>query len=279
MQQICNYFEAFKHILILVISKAWWLLNSDFGTAATGAFFGAAGGYCLVALNKSRDEILKKLENLRVAIAVAFSLFNVSYSLNKQNIYDLYHKYEEDKKKFVELSPDKDNPIAIEFDHRIVRMPYIDFNLTTSKLFSECGSNSRALILATTLIRCLNDLQEQLEYRLVVLQEITQIVNENGLTAYQKACFYYGVKIEGLQGNIHYENYSDVMKSIKLSTEDCIWFSKELSLEFIENSKKISRRIFFGRPKTPSLEYSDVDARYMPCDDNYKDYREKFKKA
>ena len=263
-----------------VASYAWAALNSNFGIAATGSFFGAAGGYVIVLVTNRRAEVLAKIDQVRVAIALTHSIFNLAYSLHKQHLYDLYEQYEVSKKEFIESKTGKaSGVVTVPFNNKTVFLPYTDFELINSKLLRETGFAGRTFILATTLIRCLYDIKGQLEYRHIVLNEINRISAELNLGTHDKACLYYGIKIETPTGDFIYENYSDVMTAIKGFVVDCEWFSKELTLELIENAKKESKKIRFKRPKIGSVDYSDVDPQYMPDDKDYKDWREKFKKA
>jgi hypothetical protein len=281
MCNIHNSLEILGKAASSLSSSTWDALNSNFGIAATGSFFGAVGGYVIVLVTNRRTEILTKIDRIKVATALTHSLFNLAYSLHKQHIYDLYQDYEESKTKFIEAKTGKtkNDVIRVPFNNMTLTLPYVDFELINSKLLRETGFAGRAFILATTLIRCLYDLREQLKYRHAILSEINRIAVESNLNIHDKACLYYGIKIETPTGDIYYENYSSVMKAIKAFTLDCIWFSKELTLELLENAKIESKKIFYRRPKFGSADYSDVDSKYMPNDADYKDWEEKFKKA
>lgn len=281
MFDIYNGFEILGKAASSISSSTLDILNSNFGIAATGSFFGAVGGYAIVLVTNRRTEIIAKIDRIKVAIALTHSLFNLAYSLHKQHIYDLYYDYEENKAKFIEAKngKTKNDVIRVPFNNMTLELPYVDFELINSKLLRETGFTGRAFILATTLIRCLYDLREQLKYRHSVLREINRIALESNLNTHDKACLYYGIKIERPKGDIYYENYSSVMKAIKNFTLDCIWFSKELTLELLENAKTESKNIFYRRPKFGSADYSDVDSKYMSNDTDYQDWREKFKKT
>ena len=75
------------------------------------------------------------------------------------------------------------------------------------------------------------------------------------------------------------DSYNSVMQALKDTNMDCTWFSKELTLALIEFGKETAKKICIGRPKIGSVDYSDVEPEYMPNDDDYKNWREKFKKA
>lgn len=266
--------EMIYEAILAVFTYIWGGINSPLGIAAVGSFFGAVGGYCIVLVTNRRSEILSKIDHLKIAIALTHSIFNLAYGLNKQQIYNLYQQYADGKTKFIEGKA-KGTPVEVLFNTSTISPPYIDFELINSKLLRETGFTGRAFLLADTLIRCLHALKEQLEYRHTVLNEI----NSMSLGTHDKACLYYGIQIETPTGGFFYEKYSDVMKAIKIFTVDCEWFSKELALELIENAKKESKKIFLRRPKIGSVDYSDVDPKYMPNDADYKAWREKFIKA
>ena len=280
---MCRIHETLEMIGMAATTAAsytWGALNSDFGIAATGSFFGAVGGYFIVMVTNRRAEILSKIDRIKVAIALTHSIFNLAYSLNKQHLYDLKEEYTANKAEFVEAkSGETKGVITVPFNNKTIFLPYTDFELINSKLLSETGFAGRTFILATTLIRCLYDLKGQLEYRHAILNEINSISTAENLSTHDKACLYYGIKITGQEGDFRYENYSGIMEAIKISVESCIWFSKELAFELIETAEKESKKIHYKRPKVGSVDYSDVDPKYMPDDADFKDYREKFTKA
>lgn len=280
---MCSVHEVLEIIRMAVSDAAsytWAALNSDFGIAATGSFFGAVGGYVIVLVTNRRAEVLAKIDRIRVAIALTHSIFNLTYSLHKQHLFDLYEQYIVSKKEFIESKTSKaKGVVTVPFNNKTISIPHIDFELLNSHLLRETGFTGRAFMLASTLIRCLHDLEGQIKYRHAVLNEINSISASQNLDTHHEACLYYGIKITDQTCDFIYENYSDVMTAIKGFVINCEWFSKELSLELIENAEKESKKIWFKRPKIGSVDYSDVDPKYMPDDKDYKDWREKFKKA
>jgi hypothetical protein len=89
---------------------------------------------------------------------------------------------------------------------------------------------------------------------------------------------YYGIKFSTEEASYNYKSHSDIMESIKISIECCIWFSKELSLQLTTILEKESKKIIFGRPRIVSIDYSRVDEKYMPNDADYDAWRENSKK-
>ncbi len=262
-----------------IVSFLKGALNSDFGIAATGSFFGAVGGYFIVLVTNNRAEILSKIERLKIAIALTHSLFNVAYSINKQHIFELHEEYQQGRLGFVAAQTNHPKIHSILFNIKTISFPYIDFDLISSKLLKETGFTSRAVILATTLIRCLYELRELLKQRHIVINEINSIAVDHKFDIAKKACLYYGINIKTPTGDFLYTNYFDVMNNIKDFTLDCIWLSRELAWELLENAKTLSKKIYYNRPKVGSVDYSDVDKKYLPNDDNYKNWRDKIKKA
>ena len=287
MCSLHNDIEAIGWAVSTLSSYMGTALNSNFSIAATGSFFGAVGGYVLVLITNRRAEILSKIDRTKVAIALTHSLFNVAYGLNKQHLYSFYKEYIDSKKKFEEFIEEKNgnvinnstDVVRIPFNCATISMPYIDFEFLNSHLLRETGFSGRAFILATELISSLHTLERNFKCRHETLNEIIEIFTKNNFNNTDKAFLYYGIEITRETDNFSYTKYLDVMKCIKNSVESCIWFSKELTLELIENAEKEAKKIYIKRPKIGSVDYSDVDSKYMPNDEYFKDYREKFKKA
>jgi hypothetical protein len=100
-------------VLIQLVTSAWdfikpiWellvkFLNSNFGTAATGSFFGAVGGFFLVEYSNFRKGIHQKVIAINVAISFSLDILNTMLSFKKQHVKNLYERYTNDKKKFID---------------------------------------------------------------------------------------------------------------------------------------------------------------------------------
>lgn len=258
-------------------------LNSELGIAAVGSFAGAVGGYVIAMVINHRTEVISKVGHTKTAIAVVHSLFNTFLSLKKQHIKELCEQYEKNKNEFIELKKAKNPPreVIIPFVSHSISFPRVDFGLINTKLFEKADVTGRAYVLATTLINCIHELQNQIAYRHEALNQIAQISAEYKLDDHDRACLYYGIRLNNhpTMGNIDFQTYSDVMGHIRDFNNDIIWFSRELVWELIKNGKESAKKLIFSRPKIGSVDYSDVESSLMPDDANYKDWREKFKKA
>jgi len=258
MYRIYEILEWVKMAATTANSYIWAVLNSEFGIAATGSFFGAVGGYIIVMVTNHRAEILSKIARQKIAINLTHSLFNVTYGLNQQHLHDLHQRYINGKKNFIsKKNNNKNNPKIQEFMfyNKIISVPHIDFELINNQLLREIGFAGRAFLLSSALVSSLHSLIEALKYRQTVLTEINNISVSQKFDNQQVAHLYYGIKIPGPTGDLFYESYSDVMDAIKKSVESCIWFSKELVIELIHNTGEEAKKIIFKRPKIGSIDY------------------------
>lgn len=261
--------------ILLMYQYLIQFLNSDFGTAAVGSFFGAVGGYFMVILTNRRNKTFERVKALRIASAFSHMLFNTSFGLYKQQVKDLFEEYETGRKKFIEthekFKKGEKVEIAVQFNFKKIIFPPTDLDFMNSR-FEKADLSGRSLILATTLMNSFATLKSMMEIREQILANINSIKSSQE----HKAFIYYGVQFPHPAGNIQEESYKNIMEGIKSFNEDCIWFSKELSEEILYLAKKESKKIWLKKPKVGSIDYSDVDPLLLPDDENYKDWREKF---
>lgn len=234
--------------MALVYALLIQFLNSEFGTAAVGSFFGAVGGYAMVMITDRRKEILSKIGALKAAISLSHTLFNNSYGLYSQHIKSLYAEYERDRKKFIEAlkkstAGEKVIFDAI-FDNKQFLFPPIDFNLVNSKLMEKTDLSRRAFILATTLVNSFITLKELMQQRQNFLRHIANLAEKHKLNDTEKAHLYYGTRFSHpTLGNITEESFVNIMQGINNFNVDCTWFAKELTDELIKVSKKTCKEI------------------------------------
>ena len=278
-------FEAFKSTIpfsldigtINYISK---MLNTNFGIAATGSFFGAVGGYVMVWYTNRRSEILSMIRHTKTAIAVSHSIFNVFLGLKRQHVKSLCADYKENQSNFTKAyNGNASGEVRVPMGFKTISMPYLDLSLISSEFFEKTDLTFRARSLALTLITVIQELKAQIQYREDVFSEIAAMSKRLNLDEKGTACLLYGLELQDTRGNkINFQKNNDVMKAIGDFTDDSIWFSKELTNELIEIANKFSRKIIIGRPKASSIDYSDVPLGLIPEDENYKDWIEKFSK-
>ncbi len=259
-----------------------YVTDSPMGIAAVGSFFGAVGGYVMVMITNRRAEVISKIRHTKTAIGITHDLFNIFLSLKKQHVKSMCELYESKKKEFVDAKSGKLSgiqEITIPFDNKTISFPFVDFELLNSKLLEKPELPLRALVIATTLIRVIHELKNQVNFRHGVLAEVNQLAMKYDLNDHGLACLYYGIRLDRAGGSIQYDTYCNVMKAINDFCDDAIWFSKELTAELIKVGKETAGKIYFGRPKIGLVDYSDIDPSLLPKDENYKDWREKFKQA
>ena len=279
------YFDQVLHIIDLIITAiancAYSFLNSNFGIATTGSFFGAVGGYLAVFFTNRRAEILSRIGRMKIAIALTDGLFNLAYNLNSQHLFELNLRYMNSKKKFSALESGNiiDLEKEITYDLKAILIPKIDFELINSQLLRETGFMGRAYSLATVLIHSLRDLERFIEIRQSLIDKIDFRSAKNDFELDQKIRLFFGLRVSSPRGNYIDEQYSDIMEGIKISVESSIWFSRELVLQMIEEAKIEASKIYMFRPKIGSVDYSNVDQKYLPNDLNFKDWRKNFTRA
>ncbi len=278
-----QYGDVASQTLDLLGDRFMDLLNSDFGIAATGSFFGAVGGYVIVMVSNQRTEKLSRIGALKIAIAMCHSLFNSSFGLYRQHVKDLCKSYEEEKKKFIAIESgaiQASGIVPILYDFKSLSLPHVNLTLVNSKFFEKTDLAGRAFALATTLVSTIVGLNEMVHARHEMLQSINSRAREYGLNDHDKACLYFGTKLDHpALGRIQDQSYANVMTAINNFNEDCIWFSKELTQELIDLAKKTAKKIIFFRPRIGSVDYSDIDSKLLPKDEEYRDWREKFPKT
>ncbi|MDB2414391.1 hypothetical protein N9W34_01305 [Rickettsiales bacterium] len=278
----CTFLDLIWQNILSFFHGVSTLFNSNFGVAATGSFFGAVGGYTMVLYTNKRAEIIKKIRGLKTSVAMAHRIFNMFYGLKQQHIKPMCDRYFKGQKDFVDVQNKKHTKpteFLIQFDFQTPKFPYMDFELINSTFFEKVDLSGRALSIAMVLVNTLAEMKGLLEYRNYVIAEINELTNKYNLGHYERACLYYGQPVTHTNlGEIHYENYSNVMRDIKIFNDSCIWFSKELLEELLKLEKETTKKVFIFRPKAGSIDFSDLEKDMMPDDNDYKDWREKFVK-
>jgi hypothetical protein len=162
-------------VLIQLVTSAWdfikpiWellvkFLNSNFGTAATGSFFGAVGGFFLVEYSNFRKGIYQKVIAINVAISFSLDILNTMLSFKKQHVKNLYERYTNDKKKFIDDLAAATKGVKRELnylsDWQTLVMPTLPTDLLFKNIQEKVNLSGKALLLLTTILRVAEGLEK-----------------------------------------------------------------------------------------------------------------------
>jgi hypothetical protein len=245
------------------------------------AAFGAFAGALATSRRESRRAVTTELNCINAALMVCFSICNAFVSLKRQHVRPMAERYTAARKQYERARVHKGGGRAEErIQADLQTLPLIRLPIETVErfVFEKISVRGRALAATVSLTGAIDALHSAIKHRNDL---ITVFHRASPLPHDMLAEKYFGIR--SATGVID-ESYSSGLTAIVLGTDDCIFFSRQLSDDLYEYGKQLRHRhlcrLRFGLPSlTGPADWSEAEAEgLIPPATQYENWLKGFTK-
>ena len=253
----------------------WDLLNSNFGTAAVGALFGAWGGaYAaqkIAERSKARDQLLEHLQNTNAAIELAGGICVAYLNLKKQHVRDLRATYDEQRAAVIAHRPG--TPLNIgRLDLQAINPPQVRIG-RLDEVMTKIPVLGRPKTLVGVLAMTITSLNHSFETWNGLVAAFHQLP---GPFDEEKAAIVFGLPRNGVVD----ERFKGTVEAFSDETDHCIFFSKLLVSDLTKAGERMRRNFKrkFGRdyPVQKFLWHQAEEKGLFPPDEDFETWFKNF---
>ncbi len=254
------------------------LIETIIGTFIAAAA-GTYGAQVVIEKTKNKEMLIEEIRNTNAAIMLAFDACNTFLSLKKQHVKSLEETYAAQLNTIGNLPappPGYQTLIDLQLDFRSLMPMVIPADLLQKTVYEKISLSGRPLSLIIALIRAKETLNHCIENRNKFITDFKSNPAQNEEGHADRMALYLG--IPNREGHVD-TSYSDALKGIVNSTDDCIQFSKWLCEDLSQHGLSISKRFGKDAPKVHKPDFSlAANNGLMPDIASYKDWETAFPK-
>lgn len=246
-------------------------LNSGFGSALAGAFFGAlAASYFAVRFERKRL-LLDRLMASNAATSLAIAVFQHSLGFKDQFQQPIVAEYLSDRERFINFQSNVPpiGQFAVEYNFGTVPMFRADVDKLLDLALLKSGADQKTVMAATYLLQTIHSLEVSIVTRneqLKTLSELRAQVNDD-----QFARHFFGV--EDAEGNVDVR-LLEAVKAIQTQLDDTIFYSKYIAERMSKQNIRLARSLGRASPEPISFGFNaNIVDRLLPDDRNYPDWQ------
>lgn len=228
---------------------------------------GAFLGYFAVWWKDRRDSREKFVRDINVGIATAEMIFQTFYRIKHDNLGEYLKDYFENKLEF-EKEPLKYGPRPFN----IGDLPSSEFNtdFLNSMLLARADHSSHLLMLTIRLSQVISNYEALRIEKKEIIQHMQELIHKHNLKGVEHNYLFYGYEFPDDSKRIKkYMRYSQIMKSIQIVLDDCIWFSKTLAEELSKCGNDDDNLFLKNKTKVLNPKFNGVDGDILPNPEDY----------
>ncbi|MEN3973484.1 hypothetical protein [Emcibacter sp. SYSU 3D8] len=256
------------------------VINSNFFSAAFGAFAGAFGAQRIAERAKRREENVLELRSTNTAIMISFDICNILLSVKKQHLRPMKVGYENDRAAFIKhvdtvsrIGAGVFPPFFYTADMKTLFIPPLPVERLAKEVYEKASHVGRPLSLMTMLGQSVETLAASMDSRNRLCEEFQ---HQSQMPQIDRAFAYFGVQ----KGNVLNETYLTTLYAIFDQADDGIMFAKLLIDDLVEHGNKLATKMGIGTSSVNKPDFSiAVNAGLMPDAARYTDWLTAFKKG
>lgn len=264
------------------------VLNSSFSTSLVGSLAGAFGGaYAAQKIAdraKFKDQILSELRHLNAAVAISFGVTNTALMAKGQHILPLFDEHAAEIQRYRAMEQTGVgagiNTAVYELRMNLVTIPRLSIAIDSLKnlVLSYVHVSSKAINLLTSLEDYLNQLNNAIDYRYKLIQDIREGRLPKGA---RPEHIYLGIPF----GNGHSSaEYGATLDAMRQYVDNVIFYSATLAQELSDRGKVLQKE-YRRRFRDPAPDVSGIDLSIAkkrglwPSEEKYADWLSAFQAA
>lgn len=259
------WFEQFSAVGIWITKT----LNSGFGTALAGAFFGAVAASYFARRHEHTQQLLQRLHASNAATSFSIATLQHALGFKDQLAKPLVDAFNGDKARYVEFLVDAKagkipgKQFEVEYNFGNIKLFRHNANEIERLVVREAGAEQKVIMAATFLVQTLNSLQQAIEQRDVELQRLIPLKKE--LSDDQFAQAYFGVT--DATGNVD-ERYCNCMSTLEVQLDSTIFYAKLIAENLGKANSKLAKKIGRTSPKPITFTFDHSAAGHLLPDDS-----------
>jgi len=249
----------------------WQFLNTSFFLTIAGTFSaaiaGAYGAQKISEKTKNKEYQLTEIKNTNATTMIAFNICIVCLSLKKDHVKPLKDNYDQQLKDYQKAT----KGFVLEADFKSISPLMLPLDLLQKQVFEKIPSNSKVLIITTTLTNAIQLLNDSIETR----NDLIKTYKKNSPIECDKLInLYFGCPDK--HGNID-QHYPDTIDSIHRLTDDCIFFSNLLCKELYKHGSIHKKEYGKNAPYINNPDFTKAEKHnLMPNSENYNNWNDMF---
>ncbi|WP_227270532.1 hypothetical protein [Roseobacter weihaiensis] len=267
MSDAGNYgFEWFE-----LITKA---LNSSFGTALAGAFFGAVAANYFAIRTESRQALTERLLAGNAATSFSIAIFQHALGFKDQMYEVLVEDYFRDRERYMNFvdaklqSPTEEVNFVVQYNFGSVPAFRTDADRISELIALKAGAAQKVLMAASTLQQVVDSLARCISARNEQLALLSQ--QKDSMNDDEFARAYFGV--EDSEGNIDVRLF-EAVKGLQHQLDDTIFFSKYIAQNLAIQNEALAMKIGKSSPPPTKLIFDQERvAQLLPDEMEYPDW-------
>jgi len=265
--------EKLRQLEIEVFAFFLNTLNSAFGTALAGAFFGAAAASYLANRSNNKKFLLERLLACNTAINLTIATLQHSLGFKEQLARPIIQEFNFDKDRYLKfLSDAAEGKVAGNFE---VQYNFGKVNLFRHRaheieglVLSKVGVSGKTSMASTFLSQTLHSLEIAISQRQIEVERLSEL--KGSITDDELAHRYFGIETNS---GLFDTRLSDSMTSIERQLDDTLFYSKFIFDGLILVSSSLTNQIGKSAPDQVVFTFGDEKlADLMPDKNNYPDW-------
>jgi hypothetical protein len=273
-----------------VWSSMTWkgVLESSFTTslvgAAAGAWAGAWAAQKIAEKAKLREEFVREIQSVNVALLLAHSTTNKYLAFKKQHVRDLGDRYAAQRAAYQEFVRKRRSgeipttkPFELGLDLKSLTPVFSSIQVLREHVCSNVHVAGRPLSLVTTMEGIDHTLNGLLERRNAMVEEFRRL---GGTATEALINSYLGLGTAGRTDS----TYADLVKGIVDYNDDLIFFGTLLCEDLVEHGQEVRRRLtttfgVAGAPRVAEVNFGKAESDgLIPQRGNYQTWFDAFQK-
>jgi hypothetical protein len=239
-------YETIKPMITTIAN----LLNSGFGAALAGAFFGAMAASRIANRRETKSRLRDQLVVCNGAAALSSAIFGNSIGFKEQISKPLVSQYKCDYERYVEYLKRvnsgmiKGDPFKVQYNFGSISLFHHNTEDLVSLIVLQSGAENKALMAATNLLQVLHLLDAAIKNRELEAARLIKIKDTTDKEEF--AHIYFGIP---LNTGDHDTRMSDAVKTIGIQLDGTIFYSKFLAEKLSKNALELASKIGRGSPE------------------------------
>ncbi|MGC8773646.1 MAG: hypothetical protein ACP5R6_00020 [Chlorobaculum sp.] len=250
---------------------------SSLVASLAGAFSGALAAHSIAKWEKYRDENLKEVRDVNIAISICAGILNSLLVFKGDLIKPLSEKYVAKREEFIrvleECGVDNDKEKKqIRFEIDYVHPVTVVISQVQDIIVDRINIGGRDVLL----VFALGEVIEALSHTVLMHNELVDKIKNNDLPkGVSREFFYFGVRNEN---SVQHNEYRDVINNLLVHVDFALFAVNLICRDLYGYAVGLPRKNKFLRGKMPKIIRVDPDgSRYgnlIPKDDEYKSWFE-----
>jgi|SRR6056297_134085 len=237
--------EESNEIVSLILQKIANLLNSGFGAALAGAFFGALAASYFADRFERRQLLTRQLVAGNAATSLAIAIFQHSLGFKDQLRPFIVESYFEDRNRLIRFLEKEPRPsiFEVEYNFGTVGMFRAEVDKLLDLVILQASADQKVVMASTFLMQTVHALDRSLSTRNEVLMSLASI--QKSVSEIDFARSFFG--IEDASGNVDMRLF-EATKAIDTQLDDTIFYSKLIAENQSTRNAEIAKAIGRSSP-------------------------------